>query len=191
MLLNDFKGQLLLATPSLQERQFKDTVILLCHHDSEGSMGLIINRPQNISIVDVFEDIQLTPSDHIIHTLMKDELHSYEGGPIDPFRGFVIHDGQHVYESTMPITPEIHLTTSKDVLEQIVQEQGPQHFMLVLGYTGWDAGQLEQEMMDNHWLIAPASEQLIFHIEPELRWARAAQSLGVEKSHLSSQIGHA
>jgi len=123
--------------------------------------------------------------------LLKDELHSYEGGPVDPFRGFVIHDGHHVYESTMPITPDLYLTTSKDVLEQIVQNQGPEHFMLVLGYTGWDAGQLETEIFENHWLVVPANEQLIFHTAPELRWTRSAQSMGVDKSHLSSQIGHA
>jgi len=191
MLFEELKGQLLLATPSLQERQFKDSVILLCHHDVEGSMGLIINRPQNISIADVFEDIQLTPSQDVMYELANDEFHSYEGGPIDTFRGFVIHDGQYVYESTMPITPEIYLTTSKDVLEQIVQNQGPEHFMLILGYTGWDAGQLELEILKNDWLTVPANQEILFHTAPELRWARSAESMGVDKSHLSSQIGHA
>jgi len=191
MLFDELKGNLLLATPSLQERQFKDSVILLCHHDAEGSMGLIINRSQDISIADVLEDIQLTPEYQIIQQLPKDQVHSYEGGPVDPFRGFVLHDGQHIYESTMKITSELHLTTSKDVLEKIAQQQGPEHFMLILGYTGWDAGQLESEILENHWLVTAASETILFHTSPELRWALSAQSLGVDKSHLSSQIGHA
>jgi len=92
MLFDELKGNLLLAMPSLQERQFKDSVVLLCHHDAEGSMGLIINRPQDISIADVLEDIQLTPKDHILEQLPQHEIHSYEGGPLDPFRGFVLHD---------------------------------------------------------------------------------------------------
>jgi len=191
MLFDELKGKLLLATPSLLERQFKDSVILLCHHDSEGSMGLIVNRPQGISIADVLEDIQLTPNHQVIHELPKDEVHSYEGGPIDPFRGFVLHDGQHIYESTMQITSTLHLTTSKDVLEQIAQQQGPKHFMLILGYAGWDAGQLETEILENNWLVTPASDTILFHTPPELRWALSAQSMGVDKSHLSSQIGHA
>jgi len=191
MQFNELKGNLLLATPSLQERQFRDSVILLCHHDAEGSMGLIINRPQDISITDVLEDLKLTPNEQTMYQLPDGEPHSYEGGPVDPFRGFVLHDGWHIYESTMQITPELHLTSSKDVLEKIVQQQGPEHFMLILGYTGWDAGQLEAEILENNWLIADASNTIIFHTPPELRWALAAQSLGVDKSHLSSQIGHA
>ncbi|MDX8396873.1 MAG: YqgE/AlgH family protein [Mariprofundaceae bacterium] len=191
MILNDLTGQLLLATPSLQERQFKDSVILICHHDQDGSMGLIINRPQDISIRDVFEDIQLSPNETALKTFPAQRLASYEGGPMDPFRGFVLHDSWHLYESTMPVSPDLHLTTSRDALEEISQGLGPEHFMLILGYTGWDAGQLEQELVDNSWLITGVSQHLVFEAPPEHRWALAAQSMGVSKSHLSSQVGHA
>jgi len=191
MLLNDLKGQLLLAMPSLEERQFKDSVILVCHHDQDGSMGLIINRPQDISIDDVLEDIHLTPNIPLLHALPKSRLISYEGGPLDPFRGFVLHDGWHIYESTMQITSEFHLTTSKDVLEEIAQGEGPEHFMLILGYTGWSAGQLELELLENHWLVAGANPHIVFEEPADLRWALGAKSMGIEKSHLSSQVGHA
>jgi len=191
MLLNDLSGQLLLATPSLQERQFKDSVILLCHHDQEGSMGLIINRPQDISIRDVLEDIQLSPNEAVLKTYPDYRLATYEGGPMDTFRGFVLHDDWHMYESTMKITTDLHLTTSKDVLEEIAQGHGPEYFMLVLGYAGWEAGQLEQELVDNSWLIAGANQHIVFQTPPEHRWSLGAQSMGVDKSHLSSQIGHA
>jgi putative transcriptional regulator len=191
MVLNDLTGQLLLATPSLQDRQFKDSVVLLCHHQDDGSMGLIINRPQSISIQEVLEDIQLTPNEAVLKTFPEHRLLSYEGGPMDTFRGFVLHDGWHMYESTMQITPEFHLTTSRDILEEISQGLGPEHFMLILGYAGWDAGQLEQELMDNSWLVASANQHIVFQTPPEHRWALGAQSMGVNKSHLSSQIGHA
>jgi len=191
MVLNDLNGKLLLATPSLQERQFKDSVILLCHHDEEGAMGLIINRPQEITIRDVLEDIQLFPQEDVLKTLPEHRLLSYEGGPMDAFRGFVLHDGWHMYESTMQITPELHLTTSRDVLEGLAEGLGPEHFMLILGYAGWDAGQLEQELLDNSWLIVGSSHHLIFETEPEHRWGLAAQSMGISRSHLSSQVGHA
>ena len=191
MLLNDLKGQLLLATPSLQDPQFKDSVVLLCHHDASGSMGLIINRPQEISIADVLTDIQLNADEASLQHLPEYQQHSYEGGPQDPFRGFVLHNEHDVYESTMQITSEFHLTTSKDVLEQLVQHQGPDECMLILGYAGWSAGQLEQEILDNAWLITAPSKQVVFHTPPELRWSIAAQRQGVDKAHLSSQIGHA
>lgn len=191
MHINSLTGQVLLATPSLQDRNFKDSVILICHHDEEGAMGLIVNRPQEISIMEVLEDLQLSPDRNIFTTLPVQRSASYEGGPIDPFRGFVLHDGWHIYESTMQITSELHLTTSRDVLEEIAAGNGPEHFMLILGYTGWDAGQLEEELASNDWLIAAANHHLVFQALPEHRWALAARSMGVEKAMLSSQIGHA
>ena len=184
MHLNELTGNLLLAMPSLQDVNFSDSVILLCHHDAEGSMGLIINRPQNISVGAVLDDMQLEGIKH-------PDQPTFEGGPVEPFRGFVLHDGWHIYDSTMQITPELHLTTSSDVLEEIAAGVGPEHFMLILGYAGWDAGQLEKELANNDWLIASANHHLVFQAEPELRWALAAQSMGINRANLTDQIGHA
>lgn len=191
MQIDSLTGQLLLATPSLQDRNFKDSVVLLCHHDEEGAMGLIVNRPQEISVMEVLEDLKLSPNHKILSTMPQQRITSYEGGPIDPFRGFVLHDGWHVYESTMQISPELHLTTSRDVLEEIAAGSGPEHFMLILGYAGWDEGQLEEELANNDWLIAAPSHHLLFQALPEHRWALAARSMGVEKGMLTTQIGHA
>ncbi|MDX8396637.1 MAG: YqgE/AlgH family protein [Mariprofundaceae bacterium] len=191
MMMQSLSGQLLLATPSLQDRQFKDSVILVCHHDEEGCMGLIINRPQEISVGSVLDDLDLKTEPSFLSHLIEYCNCSYEGGPIDPFRGFVLHDGWHVYDSTMQITPELHLTTSRDILEEVALSQGPEHFMLILGYAGWDAGQLEQELAENAWLITSANHQTLFQTAPEHRWALSAQNIGVNKAHLSSQIGHA
>jgi len=107
------------------------------------------------------------------------------------FRGFVLHDGWHIYDSTLCVTPEIHLTTSRDVLEELAKGDGPEHFMLMLGYAGWDAGQLEDEISRNDWLVVPSSSHIVFHTPIEQRWIVGAQAMGVDKAQLSDQVGHA
>jgi len=184
MHLNELTGNLLLAMPSLQDANFSDSVILLCHHDEEGSMGLIINRPQHITVCAVLDDMHL-------EGIRQPDQPTYEGGPVEPFRGFVLHDSWHVYDSTLCVTSEIHLTTSRDVLEDIARGDGPEHFMLLLGYAGWEAGQLEEEIGRNDWLISPADAQLVFHTPTEDRWTLGAQAMGVSKAQLSDQVGHA
>jgi Putative transcriptional regulator len=178
------KGQLLLAMPSLKDPNFADGVVLLCHHDREGSMGLLINRPQAITVGAVLEDMNLKKAAAI-------DRPTFEGGPVEPFRGFVLHDGWQIYESTLCVTSEIHLTTSRDILEDIARGEGPEHFMLILGYAGWGAGQLEDEINRNDWLIVPSSNFLVFHCPVEQRWILGAQTVGITKAQLSDQVGHA
>jgi len=188
--INQLTGQLLLASPALLDPGFKDAVILICHHDDEGSMGLMINRPRAITIDDVLNDLDIE-----IENQPKQPVASqpsvFEGGPVDDFRGFVLHDGWHIYESTMQITPELHLTSSRDILEALGQGNGPEHFMLILGYAGWQAGQLEHELSNNDWLIAPSSHHIVFQEPAAGRWDFGARCMGVDRNHLSNQIGHA
>ncbi len=184
MRLSELSGQLLLATPSLKDPHFTDGVVLLCHHDKDGSMGLLINQPQHITVGAVLDDMKLGKARGI-------EQPTFAGGPVEPFRGFVLHDGWYVYDSTLCITPEIHLTTSRDVLEELARGDGPEHFMLMLGYVGWGAGQLEEEINRNDWLIAPSSSHIVFHTPVEQRWLTGAQAMGVDKAQLSDQVGHA
>ena len=194
MQINELAGQLLLATPSLHDPSFADTVVLVCHHDSEGGMGLIINRPQQITIPDVLEDLGIETEGKSPSNVEEKEgiQHVFEGGPVDSFRGFVLHDSWHVYESTMQISEELNLTSSRDVLEELARGEGPEHYMLILGYAGWGAGQLEQELTDNDWLIAPASHHIVFQEPPEQRWAFGARCMGIDhREQLSDQIGHA
>jgi len=190
MQINQLAGQILLASPSLLDPQFRDAVVLVCHHDDDGCMGLIINRPRDIGIDDVLDDlgIEMHPSGPATAALLPGV---FEGGPVDDFRGFVLHDGWHIYESTMQITPELHLTASRDVLEDLGRGDGPEHFMLILGYAGWHAGQLESELSSNDWLIAPASNRIIFQEPPDSRWDFGARCMGIKRSQLSAQIGHA
>ncbi len=188
--LNKLAGQLLLASPTLLDPGFKDAVVLICHHDDEGCMGLMINRPRSISVTDVLTDLDIGMTDD-----QKDNHEAvqrvFEGGPIDDFRGFVLHDGWHIYESTMQVTSELHLTSSRDVLEALGRGDGPEHYLLVLGYAGWTAGQLEDELSNNDWLIAPATHQIVFQEPPEARWEFGARCMGVDRTHLSDQVGHA
>lgn len=190
MQISELTGQLLLATPSLRDPNFADTVILICHHDSDGCMGLIINRPQQITVPEVLEDLGIEQrsgeGQPVDNTLV------FEGGPIDTFRGFVLHDSWHIYDSTMQVSAELHLTTSRDVLEELAVGEGPEHYLLILGYAGWGAGQLEQELANNDWLIAPASHHIVFQEPPENRWAFGARCMGIgNRDQLSDQIGHA
>lgn len=188
--ISELTGQLLLATPSLQDPSFSDSVILICHHDTKGCMGLIINRPQVVSFSDVLKDLGIEQSSK---ANVSDEVQQrvFEGGPVDAFRGFVLHDGWHIYESTMQISEELHLTSSRDVLEELARGEGPEHYMFILGYAGWSAGQLEQELSNNDWIIAPVSHHILFQEPPEMRWNFGAHCMGINRSQLSSQVGHA
>jgi len=178
------KGQLLLAMPTLMDPNFHDGVVLLCHHDRDGSMGLLINRAHAVTVGHVLSDLKL---EHI-HGL---DAPTFEGGPVEPFRGFVLHDSRHNYASTLPITSGISLSTSLDVLEDIARGSGPEHFLLLLGYAGWGSGQLEAEISHNDWLIAPADQEIIFQAPVDQRWALGAKRVGVERTQLSIQAGHA
>jgi len=184
--INQLAGQMLLASPSLQDAHFKDAVILVCHYDQEGGMGLIINRPRKIDMHEVLEDLNIPVLDQT-----RASHPVFEGGPVDDFRGFVLHDHCHIYDSTMQITTELNLTASRDILEDLGHGKGPEQYLLLLGYAGWGAGQMEKEISNNDWLVAPASQHIVFQEPPENRWDVAARGIGIERSQLSSQIGHA
>ncbi|MFQ5355994.1 MAG: YqgE/AlgH family protein [Mariprofundaceae bacterium] len=184
MRLSELRGQFLLAMPSMIDKNFHHGVVLICHHDDEGCMGFLVNRPHNISVGSVLGDMKLR-GDHLL------DIPTYEGGPVEPFRGFVIHDGELRYESTLSITPGIQLTTSRDVLEDVASGNGPDSFILALGYAGWSEGQLEQEINRNDWLIAPARSEILFHAPVEHRWLLGARELGIEPDQLSLHAGHA
>ena len=147
-------------------------------------MGLLINRAHHISVDSVLNDL------HLKHAFSLDTP-TFEGGPVEPFRGFVLHDNERNYKSTLSVTSEINLTTSFDILEEIAAGNGPERFSLMLGYAGWGSGQLETEINHNDWLIVPADQDIIFRAPIESRWELGAKSVGVNKAQLSMQAGHA
>ncbi len=176
----------LIAMPGLQDPHFSRTVTYVCEHTDQGAMGIVINRPLDVTLGELLTQLDIT-STHpgIVETTV------YQGGPIQTDRGFVLHTAGLSFDSTLNITPDISVTTSRDVLEAIANDEGPEQIFIALGYAGWGNGQLEQEMSANAWLNGPASDEIIFQMQPDARWKAAAQLLGVDLNLLSSEAGHA
>jgi putative transcriptional regulator len=176
----------LIAMPGLQDPNFSRTVTYVCEHTEQGAMGIVINRPMEIRLGEMLGQLDIESRDQgVLDTLV------FLGGPVQPERGFVLHSGGEGFDSTLTITPEISVTTSRDVLEAIAEGRGPDHRLVALGYAGWGGGQLEQEMSANAWLSGPADEEIIFKLSPSARWQAAAHLLGVDLNLLSGEAGHA
>ncbi|MFN3886220.1 MAG: YqgE/AlgH family protein [Aquabacterium sp.] len=183
-------NQFLIAMPGMVDGHFAGTVVYLCEHTEKGALGLVINRPIEIDLRHLFEKVDLN--------LDRDDLASapvYFGGPVQTERGFVLHEsldeeGGH-YSSSMKIEGGLEMTTSRDVLEAISNGAGPRKVFITLGYAGWSAGQLEDEISRNGWLTAPADPDIIFDAPVEERYDRALSLLGVDRHFLMGEAGHA
>ncbi len=175
----------LIAMPGLQDPNFSRTVTYICEHSDQGAMGIVINRPMDLQLKDLWEQLDISPQDPKVG-----EMPIYLGGPVQTDRGFVLHT-KGTYGSTLDITSEISITTSRDILEAIAEDRGPEHALIALGYAGWGSGQLEEEMSANSWLSGPADQKILFHLPASERWQAAARLLGVDLNLLSSDAGHA
>ena len=176
----------LIAMPGLRDPNFSRTVTYICEHSDRGAMGIVINRPLDIRLGEVLSQLDIETDDPRVR-----DATVYLGGPVQPDRGFVLHSSEERFESTLPVTLDISITTSRDILEAIAARRGPQHSLIALGYAGWAGGQLEEEMSANSWLSGPADENIIFHLPDDARWLAAAQLLGVDLNLLSGEAGHA
>jgi len=179
-------NQFLIAMPSLADPNFSKTVTLLCDHNEEGAMGLVINRPLDLDIDVLFDYLNIKDarkSDHYIPI--------YQGGPVQTERGFVLHRDVGSWEASLVIDDDIAVTMSQDIIEAIAHNEGPKDFLVTLGYAGWGAGQLENELAANSWLNGPADPSIVFDTPIEQRWTAAAHHLGVELKNLSTDVGHA
>ncbi len=179
-------NQFLIAMPALADSNFSQTVTLVCEHNAQGALGIVINRPMQMRLADVFEQLNLSAQDQPLR-----EQAILQGGPVQPDRGFVIHRAGTPWESTLVVSDSIHVTTSRDILNAIAEGRGPEPVSMALGYAGWEAGQLEAEMAQNAWLNVPFDERILFGTPYEFRWQAAAKLLGINLSTLSSQAGHA
>ena len=181
-------NQFLIAMPELEDPNFSRTVTLICQHDKNGALGVIIHRTvDSLNLNDVLDQFSLPnpESRRIGHQPI------YVGGPVHNELGLVLHRGLGEWQSTLRIGSQLGLTSSRDVLEAISHSGGPDDCLLVLGYAGWGAGQLDFEIQQNAWLTVPADPRIIFEVEVEQRWAQAATSLGVDITTLSTGAGHA
>ncbi len=179
-------NQLLVAMPSMQDPNFSATVTLICQHNDEGALGIIINRPLNIRLGGLFEqlDMQTASPSRANDAVML-------GGPVGPERGFVLHGNDHDYENSIAVSSEINLTLSRDVLDAMAAGAGPEKALVALGYAGWEPGQLEDEMLANSWLTVPANSELVFDTPYPKRWYKAAESIGIDLTQISPDAGHA
>ncbi len=176
----------LIAMPGLQDPNFSRTVAYVCEHTEQGAMGIVINRPMDIRLGEMLDQLDIESNDRRVL-----EAAVYLGGPVQPERGFVLHSAAERFDSTLGITSEISITTSRDVLEAIADGRGPDHRLIALGYAGWGGGQLEQEISANAWLSGPANEEILFRVPAGARWQAAANLLGVDMNLMSGQAGHA
>jgi len=179
-------GQLLIAMPAMTDPNFRQTVTYICEHSEHGALGLVINRPLDIDLGRIFEQLSMSSSDP---ELASKPIMS--GGPVQTERGFVIHESGEAWETSASITDSIHVTTSQDILTSMAAGNGPTRAMVALGYAGWGAGQLEFEITENAWLSVPANSQILFDIPFENRWKEAAGLLGIDLATLSTDAGHA
>lgn len=181
-----FAGQLLIALPSLADPNFARAVVLLCQHDDDGAMGVIVNRASEYTLGDVFSQMEIACGDKALCA-----RHVLAGGPVHPERGFVVHDGGAGFDSSLEVGPGLHVTTSRDVLEAIASGEGPDNAIVALGCAGWGAGQLEHELTGDSWLNVSADDGLLFEVPLEARWQAAAGRLGVDLQHLAGYSGRA
>ncbi len=193
--VNSFANQFLIAMPGMVDDNFAGTVVYLCDHTSNGAMGLVINRPTDVNLGDVFDKLDLK-----LEIQPKASEPVYFGGPVQTDRGFVLHEQsreEHTthYSSSLRIPGGLAMTTSKDVLQEVAEGHGPKRFLMTLGYAGWSAGQLEDEIARNGWLNvnAPMEEliHIIFETPDEYKYQNVLGLLGVDVGFLSSEAGHA
>ncbi len=176
----------IIAMPNLQDPNFGRSVTYICEHDENGSFGIVINQQTDISLQEVITQMKIAASTSHPH----DQL-VYLGGPVQQGRGFVLHRPLGNWSSSLQINDKIALTTSRDIIEAIANDQGPKDAIIALGYAGWAPGQLEAEIAANSWLSCPADEQIIFELPTDKRWQAAANLIGVDLNLMSHDAGHA
>lgn len=183
-------NQFLIAMPGLSSDAFSGAVVYLCEHNANGALGLVINKPIDITLKNLFDKVDIE--------LERDDLARspvFFGGPVQTERGFVLHEppseGEPAFSSTLAVPGGLAMTTSKDVLEAMAQGQGPRRVLVTLGYSGWGAGQLEDELRRNSWITVEAEPSVIFDTPVEQRYDRALGLLGIDPRMLSQEAGHA
>ncbi len=177
------RNQFLIAMPHLKDPNFEGTISYICDHNDDGAMGIVINRPLDISLSDMLQQLDIPG--------IELEIPVYGGGPVQSERGFVLHTPLGGWQSSMNISSEICITTSKDILQAMADGRGPSSSLVALGYAGWGAGQLEKEIANNFWITCPANVEIMFHTADAQKVVSALGKIGVDYSRLSTHSGHA
>jgi putative transcriptional regulator len=185
-------GQFLIAMPGMADANFARTVVYICAHSDDGAMGFIINRPQQLNFSDVLLHLDIVEEDEVIRLPgTTRDFPIRAGGPVESGRGFVLHSDDYMSESSIPVSDDICLTATLDIVRAISRGRGPQRGLMMLGYAGWGAGQIENEIGANGWLSCPAQEELIFDTYLDSKYTRALGLMGITPAMLSAEAGHA
>ncbi len=179
-------GQLLIAMPTMGDPRFERTVIYMCAHSADGAMGLVVNKKADeIDFPELLKQLEIETDS------IKNPIPILVGGPVETGRGFVLHSLDYRQDSTLEVTEDVGLTATVDILRSIAEGEGPAHSLLTLGYAGWSAGQLDEEIQANGWLNVPADAGLLFDDDLGEKWDRAVRKVGIDPSFLSAEAGHA
>ena len=179
-------GQMLVATPVIDSGCFQKSVVYIFSHNAEGAMGIIINQPlELINYAALIEGMDLPKE------AAERNIPVYFGGPVERARGFIVHSTDYLRDFTLASNGDLAVTSSSTILSDIVSGNGPKQAALVVGFAGWSAGQLEAEIEQNSWISVPATSELMFNTENELKWATASKSLGIDMAFFSTVVGHA
>jgi putative transcriptional regulator len=178
-------NQFIIAMPNLADPNFFHTVTYLCQHNEEGALGVVINRSAEMKLGEIFNQMRIR-----VTSVIAADTPVFVGGPVQMERGFVIHSAGGDWDSSLAISDSISLTTSRDILEAIAVGEGPEQFLVALGYAGWGEGQLENEMRNNAWLNTPCGKAVLFDTPVEQRWSAAASQIGININLLTAPAGH-
>lgn len=181
---SSLKHHFLIAMPALKDSSFDHSVTYICSHDGNGAMGIVLNNPTDLNLSEVLEQLEIDGAHGHDHPVLL-------GGPVHQDHGFILHQDKGDWRSTLSVTDQIHVSTSKDILTSLAQGTGPHKYKVALGYAGWDAGQLEQELLDNSWLTVEANNDIIFNTPEKQIYQAALKLLGIDETFLSSDAGHA
>lgn len=184
------QNNLLIAMPGIKNPIFKKTVIYICEHNQEGAMGIIINKPlKKLKIENILQKLNINSSHCLCGPKIRDSV--MMGGPQAQERGFILHSSNKPFYSSIRISEKIVITTSRDILESISILEEPMNILVALGYCTWDKNQLEQELLNNFWLIASANQTILFKTPMKKRWSQASKIIGIDIYQLSINFGHA
>jgi putative transcriptional regulator len=176
----------LIAMPAMADPHFAKSLTFVCEHNDQGALGIVVNRPIEMNLHALLEQVSIAPETDAYKSVAV-----HFGGPVQVDRGFVLHTPLGDWQSTLKVTPELGLTTSKDILEAVARGAGPRQILVTLGYAGWAPGQLEHELAQNAWLTVQATPEVIFDLPADERLAAAMSLLGVDYAKLSDTAGHA
>jgi putative transcriptional regulator len=182
----DLTNQFLIAMPGLQDPQFQRSVTYICQHNQQGSLGITINKPINMNLAELFGYMKIK-----LENTKISNYPVFAGGPVGVNQGFVLHSNDKTWQYSLAINKDFALSSSKDVLQAIALDNGPELFLIALGYAGWSEGQLEKEIIANSWLNCQATKDILFNLNSNERWHAAAELMGVDINLISSEAGHA